>query len=70
MRIISVAWNIYDDRLHEFCQDCTGGGLVIKNVCEYIGRICESYLFIGQCKMPEMELGNIHITTIRDIFKP
>ena len=61
MRIISVAWNIYDDRLHEFCQDCTGGGLVIKNVCEYIGRVCESYLFIGQCKMPEMELGNIHI---------
>lgn len=61
MKILSMAWAIYDSRLPEFCNNCTGGGLVIKNICEYIGRRQESFLFIGRCKLPEMELGNIHI---------
>lgn len=61
MKILSMAWSIYDNRLSEFCNNCTGGGLAIKNICEYIGRKQESYLFIGRCKMPEMKLGNINI---------
>lgn len=61
MKILSMAWTIYDSRLPEFCDNYTGGGLAIKNICEYIGRKQESYLFIGQRKLPEMELGNIHI---------
>lgn len=61
MKILSMAWAIYDNRLSEFCDNCTGGGLAIKNICEYIGRKQESYLFIGRCKLPEMKLGNIYI---------
>lgn len=61
MKILSVAWTIYDDRLKEFCTNCTGGGLVIKNLCEYIGKKEESYLFIAKYRLPEMMLGNIHI---------
>lgn len=61
MKILSVTWSIYDNRLKQFCSDFTGGGLVIKNICEYIGRKEESYLFIGKYKVPEMRLGNIHL---------
>lgn len=61
MKILSMAWTIYDNRLQEFYNNYSGGGLAIKNICEYIGRIHESYLFIGKFKMPELELGNIHI---------
>lgn len=61
MKVLSVAWTIYDDRIKEFCGNCTGGGLVIKNICEYIGRKEDSYLLIGQYRMPSMKLGNINI---------
>lgn len=71
MKVLSMAWTIYDDRLKEFCMNCTGGGLVIKNICEYIGREVESYLFIGRYQLPEMQLGNIHIvgTDIKPVYE-
>lgn len=59
MRILSVAWTIYDERIDEFVNNCTGGGLVIRNICEYIGRKEESYLMIGMRTFPRMQLGNI-----------
>ena len=68
MKVLSVAWKIYDDRLQEFCNNCTGAGLVIKNLCEYIGRIHESYLFVGCVKLPGLELGNIHIVDTASYF--
>lgn len=61
MKILSMAWSIYDDRMREFCHNYNGGGLMIKNICEYIGRKEESYLFIGCCKLPASSLENIHI---------
>lgn len=61
MKILSVAWSIYDDRIKEFSANYTGGGVVIKNLCEYIGRNEKSYLFIGAFKIPAMRLGNINI---------
>lgn len=61
MKILSVAWSIYDDRIREFSANYTGGGIVIRNLCEYIGRKETSYLFIGAFKMPAMKLGNINI---------
>ena len=61
MKILSVAWTIYDARLEPFMTNYTGAGLVIKNVCEYIGRKEESYLLIGKTKLPKMQIGNINI---------
>lgn len=63
MKILSVAWAIYDPRIEEFCGNCTGAGLVIKNLCEQIGKSEESYLFLGQYDIPNIKLGNIHIVT-------
>ena len=67
MKILSMTWTIYDNRISEFSKDYTGGGLMIKNICEYIGRTHESYLFIGRYKIAEQNLGNIHIIGT-DIF--
>lgn len=61
MKILFVTWYIYDPRIEVFCNNCTGGGLVIKNLCEYVGRKEESYLLIGRHKLPEMKLENINI---------
>lgn len=61
MKILSVTWNIYDERLEPFMKNCTGGGLAIRNICEYLGRIADSYLLLGQVLLPEMRLGNINI---------
>lgn len=61
MKILMVTWTIYDARLEEFCNVCGGEGLVVKNLCEYIGRKEEVYLFIGRYILPSMKLGNINI---------
>lgn len=61
MKILSTAWNIYDDRLQEFSMNCTGGGLVIKNICEYLGRTEQSYLLLGRYSLPAMKIGNINL---------
>lgn len=56
-----MTWTIYDSRLKEFAYNYTGAGMVIKNICEYIGRHAESYLLLGKCRLPQMQLGHIHI---------
>lgn len=61
MKVLSVTWNIYDPRIEQFKNVCTGGGLVIKNLCEYIGEREESFLFLGQCELPEIKLDNTTI---------
>ncbi len=65
MKILTMAWAIYDDSLKEFENNCTGGGLIIKNLCEELGKSNESYLFIGQFTLPEIKLGNIKIINTR-----
>ena len=61
MRVLIYAWNIYDESLSELQVKPNGGSIAIKNICEYIGRKCDLYLFLGQQKMPAKKLGNINI---------
>lgn len=61
MRILSYAWYIYDSRLEQYVNNCTGGGLVVRDLCEFLGRREESHLFIGQYVFPKMKLGNINL---------
>lgn len=63
MRILSVAWAIYDSQIDIFCGNCTGAGLVIKNLCEYIGKTEESYLYVGQYDIPNVKIGNINLVS-------
>ena len=61
MRILSYAWYIYDPNLKPFNKNYTGGGLVVRNLCNYIGKHQESYLFLGQVIEPELVVDNINI---------
>ena len=63
MKVLSVAWAIYDSRIESFCGNCTGAGLVIKNLCEYIGKTEQSYLYVGQYDIEDIKLGNINIVS-------
>lgn len=59
MKILSVAWGIQDDNIPELASDLTGAGIVIHNICEYIGRKCNSYVMIGSKPMTAVRNGNI-----------
>lgn len=61
MKILSVVWAIYDERIEPFQNNCTGLGLVVRNLCEYLGEKEKSFVLIGSCVLPEMQIGNIHI---------
>lgn len=68
MRVLSVVWKIYDDRLQGFSDD-TNGLIVVRDMCEYIGRRAESYLLLGKDFLPDMKLGNISIVDSESIAK-
>lgn len=63
MKILSMAWVIYDERIEEFSQNCTGGGggVMIKNICKYIGKKADSYLFVGKFKLPQIKMDEYTI---------
>lgn len=61
MKVLTVAWSIYDKRINEFTRNYTGVGVVIKNLAEKLGNYVESYLLIGKNELPQMQLGNINI---------
>lgn len=66
MRALSVIWKIYDDRLQEFADD-TNGLIVVRDLCEFLGRKIESYLLLGKEYISEMNLGNIHLVDSKSI---
>ncbi len=68
MKVLSVVWKIYDDRLQEFSND-TNGLIVVRDICEYIGRRIESYLLLGKAFLTGIKLGNIHIVDSESIAK-
>lgn len=59
MKVLSVAWGIHDDNIQELATNLTGAGIVIHNICEYIGRKCNSYVMIGAKTMKATKSGNI-----------
>ena len=63
MKILSVTWTIHDERIKSYSSNFSGGGVVIKNLCEYLGEKEESYLYLGQYDTPDLQLGNINIVS-------
>lgn len=66
MKVLSIIWKIPDNRLKGFSND-TNGLVIVRDLCEYLGRKVESYLLLGKEYLPEMVLGNIHIVGSKDI---
>lgn len=61
MKILSMVRSIHDEKTQQFCTNYTGVGMVTRNICDYIGRSHSSYLFVGKYRLPQMQIGNIHI---------
>lgn len=61
MKVLIVTWNIYDDELKQYNANCTGEPLIVRHLCEYIGKKEELYLLVGRYSMPPMKLGNVNI---------
>lgn len=61
MKILFVTWMIYDNRIPQFINNCTGAGIVLKNIAENVGVCCESFMFIGKHPLPAMKLGKINL---------
>lgn len=59
MRVLSVTWGIHDDNIQGLATNLTGAGIVIHNICECIGRRCDSYVMIGNTAMKADKSGNI-----------
>ncbi|MCI8514964.1 MAG: glycosyltransferase family 4 protein [Lachnospiraceae bacterium] len=66
MKVLSVIWKISDDKLHGFSDDKTGL-IVVRDLCEYLGRKVESYLLLGKEYLPKTDLGNIHIVDTESV---
>lgn len=60
MKILFMAWSIYDSRIEKFSQN-SNGTKVIMDICEYVGRKEEVYLFIGATKLLPIELDHVHV---------
>ncbi len=59
MKVLSVVWKIQDNNIPKLALDLTGAGIVIHNICEYIGQKCNSYVMIGSESMKAVKSGNI-----------
>lgn len=68
MKILSVIWKISEDRLKGFAND-TNGFVIVRDLCEYLGKKEESYLLLGKEYLPNMDLGNIHIVDSKNVFE-
>lgn len=66
MKALSIIWKIPDDRLPGFSND-TNGLIVVRDLCEFLGKKIESYLLLGKEYLPKMDLGNIHIVDSKSI---
>ncbi|MCI9486919.1 MAG: glycosyltransferase family 4 protein [Lachnospiraceae bacterium] len=61
MKILSTAWRVFDENDGELEVLRNGGSIMICDICEYIGRLEESYLFVGSMKLSQSSFGHIHI---------
>lgn len=59
MKVLFVAWSVNDPNISELCNNLTGGAILIRNICEYVGRLCESYLLIGAKPLKSGKYQNI-----------
>lgn len=60
MKVLSVAWVVQDEEVPNLKGILTGAGILIRNICAYIGKKEESYLLIAKCPMDEIQVGTIH----------
>lgn len=63
MKILTVVWNLFDGKSKELEVSRNGGSIMIYNICEYIGRKVDSYLFTGSVSIEECDYNHIHVVS-------
>lgn len=62
MKILSVAWNVYEKCNNEYRVLKNGGSIMIADICEFIGKKEESYLYVGNIAVQEdAQIGKIKL---------
>ncbi|WP_028242873.1 glycosyltransferase family 4 protein [Pseudobutyrivibrio ruminis] len=62
MKILSVAWNVYEKCNNEYRVLKNGGSIMIADICEFIGKKEESYLYVGNIAVHEdVQIGDIKL---------
>ncbi len=61
MKILSTVWNIFTKKNGIYEIQRNGGSIMIADICEYVGQLEDSYLFVGSEKMPRMEYSHVHV---------
>ena len=61
MKILTVTWKIFDAVNGNYVIHPNGGAVMISDICEYIGRKEESFLFQGSDRIPNMHYGHISV---------
>ena len=59
MKVLSTAWTVFEKDGRGISKN--GGSIAIYNICEYIGRIAESFLFVGNKRTKGYLCGNFHV---------
>lgn len=70
MKVLTVSWSVYDNRVKEFCNNYTGEGILVKNLVEELGKYADSYLFIGKNILSGAKKGNINYVKTDYDFEP
>ncbi len=62
MKVLTTVWALFDDNIQTLNVSRNGGAIMIYNICEYMGRKVDSYVFVGSRAISESEYNHIHIT--------
>lgn len=64
MVILSTVWALFTyDENDNLIVMRNGGSIMIHDICEYIGKKEDSYVFVGNMRMSELKFGNIIVSS-------
>lgn len=58
MNVLTVAWNIYDDVKGDFEVGSNGFSVIVSNIVEYIGRVEQSFVMVGDRTVNDREINS------------
>jgi len=61
MKILSVSWNVFEYKNEGYIPEKNGGSIMISDIAEYIGRIVDSYLYVGNIRTGDAKVGHINL---------
>lgn len=62
MKVLTTVWSLFDNNIQKLNVSRNGGAIMIYNICEYLGRKVDSYVFVGSRSLSESDYNHIHIT--------